>query len=106
MPADQRRSSPGPFTGRTLGSLTGLAVGLFLAAAPLHAQEWHEAYRSRLTALARGDPARAAEALRRAMKTWSAISTSRWAAGRPSTPPWGPSGRLRWGPAPASWLSP
>lgn len=45
----------------------GLALGFFLAAAPLRAQEWHEAYRSGLAALQRGDATRAAEVLRRAI---------------------------------------
>ncbi len=44
-----------------------VAIGLVLAAVPLPAQEWHDAYRSGLNALARGDAAGAAEALRRAI---------------------------------------
>jgi hypothetical protein len=44
-----------------------LALGLLLAAGPVAAQEWHEAYRAGVSALARGDPARAVEALRRAV---------------------------------------
>jgi Protein kinase domain/PEGA domain len=43
-----------------------LTLGL-LAAGPAAAQEWHEAYRSGVTALARGDAARAVESLRRAV---------------------------------------
>ncbi len=44
-----------------------LAVGLSLGGATAGAQEWHEAYRSGVAALARGDAQRAVEALRRAV---------------------------------------
>jgi predicted Ser/Thr protein kinase len=43
------------------------ALGLSLGGAPAGAQEWHDAYRSGLSALARGDAERAVEALRRAV---------------------------------------
>jgi hypothetical protein len=44
-----------------------VALLAFLTALPSHAEEWHEAYRAGLAALARGDHARAAEALQRAI---------------------------------------
>jgi hypothetical protein len=44
-----------------------LVLGLLMAGGRVAAEEWHEAYRSGLTALARGDATRAAEALRRAV---------------------------------------
>jgi hypothetical protein len=44
-----------------------LAMGLVLAAALAGAEEWHEAYRAGLSALARGDAERAAAAFRRAI---------------------------------------
>jgi hypothetical protein len=44
-----------------------MALVAFLTALPSHAEEWHEAYRAGLAALARGDHARAAEALQRAI---------------------------------------
>ena len=46
-------------------ALLALALGL-LVAVPASAQDWHDAYRVGLAALARGDHARAAEALQRA----------------------------------------
>jgi tetratricopeptide (TPR) repeat protein len=46
----------------------GLALLLLLAPIAALAQDWDEAYRSGLTALARGDNARAAQALRRAIE--------------------------------------
>jgi outer membrane biosynthesis protein TonB len=52
--------------GKRVGlALFVLALGL-LVAAPAAAQDWHDAYHAGLAALARGDHARAAEALQRA----------------------------------------
>ena len=53
--------------GPPVGWAAALALGLLVAGGRVVAEEWHEAYRSGLTALARGDAARAAEALRRAV---------------------------------------
>jgi len=47
--------------------VAAIALALLLAPAAARAQDWDESYRSGLTALARGDNARAAEALRRAI---------------------------------------
>jgi len=58
------RRADGPASSRA----AGLVLALLLAAGPLAAQDWHEAYRAGLAALARGDHARAAEALRRAAR--------------------------------------
>ena len=49
------------------GRAAALALVAFLAAVPCPAEEWHEAYRAGLAALARGDHARAAEALQRSI---------------------------------------
>jgi Protein kinase domain/PEGA domain/Tetratricopeptide repeat len=72
QPADAavRRSDGMGVTSRSDGA-NKVAAGVLtlglLAAAPAAAQEWHEAYRSGLTALARGDATRAVESLRRAV---------------------------------------
>ncbi|HEY2943155.1 MAG TPA: PEGA domain-containing protein, partial [Vicinamibacteria bacterium] len=47
--------------------VAALALGLLLSAIPARAQDWDETYRAGLTALARGDNARAAESFRRAI---------------------------------------
>src|SRR5262245_65650503 len=44
-----------------------LAFGLLMAPEPVAAQDWHDAYRTGLMALARGEHAQAAEALRLAV---------------------------------------
>jgi hypothetical protein len=56
--------------GRVPGSAAAAVVvglGVLLSSAPAAAQDWHEAYRAGLAALARGDHARAAQELRRAI---------------------------------------
>jgi SSS family transporter len=59
---------------RALGRMPGSAaaavvvgLGVLLAGAPARAQDWHEAYRAGVAALARGDHSRAAQELRRAI---------------------------------------
>jgi SSS family transporter len=56
-----------PRTGVERKAAAALGLGLLLAAQPAAAQEWHDAYRAGVAALARGDPARAAESLQRAI---------------------------------------
>ena len=55
-----------PSPGHQRSVIVGLALGLMLAASA-GAQDWDEAYRGGLAALARGDHARAADAMRRAI---------------------------------------
>jgi len=51
---------------RRVGLAPSTLALCLLVAAPVAAQDWHDAYRAGLAALARGDPARAVEALQRA----------------------------------------
>ncbi len=66
MTADHGRPRRVLFSAATRAIFAAL-VAFLLAPAPICAQEWHEAYRSGLAALQRGDATRAAEALRRAI---------------------------------------
>ena len=61
------------FARRNLASLLASLVVLTAGAAPAQAQEWHEAYRDGVKALAQGQPARA-------------VSLLEYAAGRRSQP--------------------
>src|SRR4029453_10455510 len=52
---------------RAAAAAVVVGVGVLLSSAPAAAEDWHEAYRAGLAALARGDHARAALELRRAI---------------------------------------
>ena len=67
MRAPGRRACLARARRRVASAAAALVGSALLSPAPAAAQDWHDAYRAGLAALARGDHARAAEALQRAI---------------------------------------